>query len=384
MRTKYFWLGLIVLCTVLVGCQQDTETETTVQATGETSAAETGTAAPVGQEPAVASGQVGADPDGSYPGPAINVSPASFDFGSMHQNQTRNAETFIKNVGTDTLNIQFVRPTCGCTAADLEVTSLAPGESTKLEITFNSKRFSGPVTKQVHIGSDDPANRQVTLMLSADVKVAVKVEPSQQYIANRSIPLGESWIEQVTFSTEEVPELDVQLESHNQDVMDVEIQNRFEGDPQKSVMIVKTHASLSPGSYNEVIKVKTNVQQTPSITISVRARMLGNLTVAPGSLSFGMVEGGQEIDGSVKVTASRKDLDFQVTRAEIDIPDLDVSIEPGGSSQEVIVHVSGTALTTDSEEAVTNHGRMMGFLNIYTDLPNEPVLKVRAFYMLRM
>jgi len=48
LRTKYIWLGMIVLSTVLVGCQQDTETSD--QATGETTAAEADAAAPAGQD----------------------------------------------------------------------------------------------------------------------------------------------------------------------------------------------------------------------------------------------------------------------------------------------------------------------------------------------
>jgi hypothetical protein len=373
-----------------LGCQQDTKTDTDSEAIStelvdaKDPHRDSGDATHTELGPIITSARVGADPNASHTGPAIFVEPASFDFGEMDQNQARDAQTFIKNVGADTLRIENVRPTCGCTAADLTTTVLAPGESTELQITFNSKKFSGQVSKQVHIVSNDPDHRQVSIVLTADVIVAVKVDPPQQFITNRKIPLGESWSEKVTFSTEVVPELIVELDSYNQKVMDVEIQNRYENDPQKTVMTVTTRSDLIPGAYNDVVKVKTNVPQNPSFTISVRTKVMGNLVVAPGSLNFGLVEGGQELDSSVKVTAAKKDVAFNITKAEIDIPELDVQIEQGDSSQEVTIHISGAALPIDHEKAVTNRGRMMGFLNIYTDLPHEPVLKDRAFYMLRM
>jgi len=149
-------------------------------------------------------------------------------------------------------------------------------------------------------------------------------------------------------------------------------------------MTVATRADLATGDYNEIVTVKTNVEQTPSISISVRARVLGNLRVDPNTLNFGVVEGGQSLDGKVTVTAAKSDYAFQITKAEIDIPNLDLQIEPQATGNEVLIHISGTALTTDDSKAVANRGRMMGFLTLYTDIPSEPMLKVRAFYMLRM
>ncbi len=386
-RTFRLWLVMMFLITGALGCQQDTEnnaekrTDTDSQTVAEGAESTDTDASPAGFS---TTSYAGSDKSAARTGPAINVEPAKFDFGMMHQNQSHDAETVITNVGTDTLRIENVRPTCGCTVAELEVSDLAPGASTKLKINFNSKRFSGRVNKLIHIISNDLEFRQVDVVISADVRVAVNIDPPQQFLANRSIPLGTSWSDQVTFTTEEVPELLVELENHNPKVLQVEVHNHVDGNPQKSIMTVTTRADLDTGDYNEIVTVKTNVEQTPSISISIRARVLGNLRVDPNTLNFGVVEGGQSLDGSVTVTAAKSDLAFQITKAEIDIPNLDLRIEPQAPGNEVLIHISGTALTTDDSKAVANRGRMMGFLTLYTDVPSEPMLKVRAFYMLRM
>src|SRR5881409_3051437 len=57
----------------------------------------------------------------------------------------------IKNVGTDTLKILEVKAQCGCTAAMMTATKLAPSASGKLSISFDTHNYNGKVTKQVYV-----------------------------------------------------------------------------------------------------------------------------------------------------------------------------------------------------------------------------------------
>ncbi|MFQ6008146.1 MAG: DUF1573 domain-containing protein [Candidatus Zixiibacteriota bacterium] len=88
---------------------------------------------------------------GLYAGPAIEIPEPAFDFGRVCQN-AKIAHTFwIKSTGDDTLRITKVVPGCGCTQAPLRDSTIAPGDSTNLEIFFSTKSFRGPVSKRPYL-----------------------------------------------------------------------------------------------------------------------------------------------------------------------------------------------------------------------------------------
>ena len=174
------------------------------------------------------------------PGPAISVTPTTFDFGRMNQNDSRSTEIVIKNVGTDSLHIHNIIAACGCTVTSLQTRVIGPGKSTVLGIHFDSKKLSGHQNKTVIIESDDPENPQFDIAITADVHLPIQTNPQKHFLSNRRIPLGEQWSEQITFSTEDVPELQIEALEYNTEVLSVQIENGIDGDSQASIMTVAT------------------------------------------------------------------------------------------------------------------------------------------------
>lgn len=104
----------------------------------------------------------------------------SFDFGYVAQDTRVSRVYMLRNVGDDTLFIQRVHASCGCTSAPLTKAVLAPGEKVPLEVTFSSGKFSGPVRKTVTVYSSDGNTPMRSLDFSATVGEfpdAVMVEP---------------------------------------------------------------------------------------------------------------------------------------------------------------------------------------------------------------
>jgi hypothetical protein len=94
-----------------------------------------------------------------HAGPAIEIPNATFDFGRVCQH-AKVAHTFwIKSVGDDTLKITKIVPGCGCTQAPLKDSTIAPGDSTELEIFFSTRSFRGPVTKKPYLETNTPEGR---------------------------------------------------------------------------------------------------------------------------------------------------------------------------------------------------------------------------------
>jgi len=102
-------------------------------------------------------------------GPKAVVQQKVHDFGDIKQGEIVKASFLISNSGGDLLRIEDVRASCGCTAGKPDKTELKPGESTKLEVTFNSKGRRGIQQQRVTVNTNDPDNREMILTIKCNV-----------------------------------------------------------------------------------------------------------------------------------------------------------------------------------------------------------------------
>jgi Protein of unknown function (DUF1573) len=101
--------------------------------------------------------------------PRIRVEPETFDFGKALPAKTLRKEFTLSNFGDAELVIENVSTTCGCTAALASDTKLAPGSSTVLRVTLETRSYSGKLERQVLVRSNDPKTPLLTVTVSATV-----------------------------------------------------------------------------------------------------------------------------------------------------------------------------------------------------------------------
>ncbi len=104
----------------------------------------------------------------------LEISQKVWDFGFIPRGAKVTHNFLMKNVGNDTLRITNVRKSCGCTAAPLRKTTLPPGDTTQLEVTFSSGSYQGPVSKAVYVESNDPIEPFIDVTFLANVSVPSK------------------------------------------------------------------------------------------------------------------------------------------------------------------------------------------------------------------
>jgi uncharacterized cupredoxin-like copper-binding protein len=102
-------------------------------------------------------------------GPKAAVQKKMHNFGDVTQGESVTTSFVITNSGGDLLEIKNVQATCGCTAAKPDKNQLKPGESTKLDVTFNSKGRNGYQEKQVRVSTNDPDNKEIILTIKCNV-----------------------------------------------------------------------------------------------------------------------------------------------------------------------------------------------------------------------
>lgn len=105
------------------------------------------------------------------------VSGTSIDMGSVYGGEVVEKMAVIRNAGSDTLVISDVKAQCGCTATLMSDKVLAPNDTGKLSISFNTSGRNGHQSKQVYVMSNDPANPKMTISFSADVMSVLEINP---------------------------------------------------------------------------------------------------------------------------------------------------------------------------------------------------------------
>lgn len=87
-------------------------------------------------------------------GPKIKFVETSYDFGTVLQGAQVKHSFEFKNVGNDTLRIEQVKTSCGCTAAESSKI-IPPQKQGQIDVTFNTGSRQGKTSKTVYIYSND-------------------------------------------------------------------------------------------------------------------------------------------------------------------------------------------------------------------------------------
>lgn len=101
--------------------------------------------------------------------PKVSSQDMEFDFGQVARGEHVKHNFSLTNIGGDLLKISDVRASCGCTAAKPEKDELAPGESTNINVDFNSTGRSGKQIKIITVKTNDPDKPEIRFQLTGAV-----------------------------------------------------------------------------------------------------------------------------------------------------------------------------------------------------------------------
>jgi hypothetical protein len=103
--------------------------------------------------------------------PKIKFEQADFEAGKVVQGDKLNHSFKFTNTGKSNLLILSAKPSCGCTASAPEDTEIKPGESSQINITFDSNGRNGAQVKSVTVTSNDPVTPTAILTFKCEVVV---------------------------------------------------------------------------------------------------------------------------------------------------------------------------------------------------------------------
>jgi len=104
----------------------------------------------------------------------------NYDFGKIEPKAKLTGKYTLTNTGKETLKIDKIGKSCGCTQPRIKKKTLEPGETTELSFGFNASAKAGKTTKKIWLTTKPPAMpEKLTLTFSANIKKLISVTPEK-------------------------------------------------------------------------------------------------------------------------------------------------------------------------------------------------------------
>jgi len=324
----------------------------------------------------VATAYAAKGPDGSTPKksksaepqtdqPSMEVPETTYDFGEVPEGTEVEHDFFVKNMGKGALQIEQVRPSCGCTVASFDQT-IRPGGEGRIHLKLHLKGFQGSVKKTATVFTNDPKESRAVLVLQGTIKAIVEIRPS----ANVSF---RGMTEQLTENTIDLKagsqSFHIQkLESNLEDKVSYRLETVEDGKHYRLIIANR----LKQGAYAGFVKCLTDIPQKPEILIRVNGFIEGDIAVRPTTVLVGKLAAEQPVRMGKVLVAGNHKKPFKIQQLIYDEKLLRIEQQP----QE-----NGTAINleiTPLLDNVPNGGREQTMLSIVTDAAPDEKYEVQV------
>ncbi len=92
-----------------------------------------------------------------------------WDFGRVNQGAVLKHDFLFRNKTPNILKITGINTSCGCAVSQTKKKDLNPGESTMINVSFNSSGYSGEIKQFIYVNTDNLDLAIVKFTIKADV-----------------------------------------------------------------------------------------------------------------------------------------------------------------------------------------------------------------------
>jgi hypothetical protein len=297
----------------------------------------------------------------------LNVSPATFNFGSVVDGQTKSQTFSVTNTGSAPLTISQISVSgAGYTVNGLVApATLAAGQSTSFSAEF-APTTAGSLSSTVSISSNAPNSPSKVTLTGTGVAASVTVTASPASLAFGSINAGTSSSKSVTVTNTGNTNVTIsQITVSAKDVSTSGITTPLTLTPGQAKAM---NVAFSPTSAESVIgNVTVMSSQGSSSVIAISGTgVQAGLLLTPTSVSFGSLPVGTANTQTVKISNSGTSV---LTMSQVSVAgngfstgglSLPVSLNPGASSTFNVQYLPASA------------GAVNGSVSIVSNAPNSP------------
>jgi hypothetical protein len=246
------------------------------------------------------------------PQPKVEIEqPLLYEFGTMSQETKGTYAWEIKNVGEGRLDLWLEgKTTCSCTVAKLQksedngdapkpVVSVEPGNSTKIDLEWNTKTMGVDYSQGATIGTNDPSRPSFKIAVKGKVYPPVTIYPPEMITLN-GISNEETTRTRIAVYSMDRPDLKIKKISTSRPGTIVATESPLSEDDVKQLKVKKGYRvdvavkpGLPLGSFSDELVIETDHPLRPEVKVSIAGRTTGPISVLPPTLRMPSVTSSQ-------------------------------------------------------------------------------------------
>ncbi len=326
--------------------------------------------------------------EGQNKDPQIRFEEREYNWGTAFEGDKVVHVFSFTNTGDGELVIDKVSSSCGCTVALLSEKVIPPGEKGEIKATFDSTRRAGKQTKTITVQSNDPNEPSAKLTITGLIKKYIEVKPDPLNLG--TVFRGEPVTQTIRIiPPKTLPNFKITKVESNQPYLVAEVENpgswgeRFtakfrnlfkkkSGEEKEEVGIPIT-VTLKPdapiGRIRANLKIETNDDRKPSLTVRVTGTVSGPIQVVPTAITFQSSQIKQGLTRKVTLTSRKGGL--KILKVETNSPHILVETQEKESGKSYEIEVT---LSPDAPK-----GRLQGSLTIQTNFDDQSLIKVPIY-----
>ncbi len=216
-------------------------------------------------------------------GPRIYFHEPVYDYGTVVVGAVIKHVFTFTNTGNQTLVIEEVKSTCGCTAAGAWSRKTEPGNSGTIPVEFHTGHFNGPTAKPVTVICNDTNQAGVTLELKGIVWHPIDVVPAAAAFSG-VLETPTNMYRTIHITNREDQPLILSEPKSNQRAIAAEITTNVPG--RSYDLTVKLVPPLGAGNVFGEVSMNTSSSNMPALTVSVWAIAQPAVMVLPAQVQL--------------------------------------------------------------------------------------------------
>jgi hypothetical protein len=224
----------------------------------------------------------------------------SHEFGTVAVASKTEFRFPIKNTTNQTIHIQNVRASCGCTTAIVETPYVAPGQEGSILARFNTDTFRGQRGATLTVVIDQPSYTEVRLTVKGYIRQDMVFHPGS--IDFGKVAEGESHEKSGKILYAGRDNWSVVEVLTNKPWMSVKVNQESRGSQRVSYdLVVTLDASAPAGYFQDEVIVVTNDRSMPRVPLVVSGEVQSPLSISPQSIAIGTVKPGESVQRQLVV-----------------------------------------------------------------------------------
>ena len=271
-------------------------------------------------------------------GAKVEVDVDAFDFGEMDSSKDGSHDFKFTNKGASPLQLSKGNSSCRCTVGEIADSTVQPGQSTTVKITWKSKHYAGPFKQSVTINTNDPNRREVILTISGEYTEPIHFDADElnfgQIVGNEPVTrearifsklsnLSRRILSHKFTEPDEAKFFKVDIRPLTADEM-----KNVHGMASGVAVKVTVKPGLPPGSFRPTILMQTNIPVMPELRLILSGSMGKDISVAGngwddelGVLRIGAIKAGTPVQRQLQILArgsGAKNVRYNVVHVEPD------------------------------------------------------------------